>query len=192
MRAFTYDPPVISFHPRFNIASSVGTAITLFGLNFGSEDYSPSVHIGDSMCTTTTWASTTKLACVARDGVGIFYGWHIATTVSSVASTKYMTFTFDAPVASYVLLPNAAMTGGWFMTVNGLGFHSRDSTASIRIGETKCNSATWSSSTSVLCDHTLPSVGRNTHRILVIIGRNTHRILVIVGRNTYRILVIHI
>ena len=73
----------------------------------------------------------------------------------SVASRSSMSLvtrsSVTAPVVSFVGEKNAVTSAGWSVTVSGLGFGSLDATPSSQLGLSNCLTATWASSTSVVC-----------------------------------------
>jgi hypothetical protein len=64
------------------------------GMNFGSIDLSPNQQTGSTQCTTTSWISTTSLACTLQAGTGesavITAG--VATTLTGTLASS---FTYD-------------------------------------------------------------------------------------------------
>ena len=58
-----------------------------------------------------------------------------------------------APVVSFVSEMNGASTAGWSLTMSGLGIGRLDATPTSMIGISHCLTATWASSTSLVCSH---------------------------------------
>ncbi len=56
-----------------------------------------------------------------------------------------------APVVSFKSELNGASTAGWSVTVSGLNFGGLDATPTSTIGLSHCRTATWASSTSLVC-----------------------------------------
>ena len=56
-KAFYYDPPHASSVKAGNAPAEGGTRISLFGINFGTDDYSNSIAVGNLECITMKWQS---------------------------------------------------------------------------------------------------------------------------------------
>ena len=90
--ASTFAPaaPVVSlFLPNVASAYSVGTTVTLQGLNFVPIDWTASVRLGDTLglgaCMTSSWTSATTISCTAGYGYGLWQ--RPAVTISEMVGT---------------------------------------------------------------------------------------------------------
>jgi hypothetical protein len=83
--------PVVSNAGSGNWVASGITSVTVTGLAFWSTDYTASTLLTDAACKTTSWSSTTSMACTAPAG---FQGY-TRSTVSTVVSTALRLFSYD-------------------------------------------------------------------------------------------------
>jgi hypothetical protein len=158
--AYSYDAPVITQVARFNAPTSSGTSITFSGMNFGQIDLTVSVIIGRTLCATSFWSSSSSVNCVTPDGKGA------ATEVAVIASTRRSQggaaaafFSFDAPIVTRYLLPNAPTRGGSTVSIMGTNFgpmvnlvaSSGDPQPVAQIGDTSCSTTVWITGSLVIC-----------------------------------------
>ena len=164
----------MSFLADTNIVATASFSVTVSGVSFGALDATPSSRIGASSCQTTAWVSGTSVACLLSLGVGT--GLAAQATVSAVAGTQTTVFTYDgaatpthlprrscsgiqrlavlvdaAPVVSFSVEANAAVTAGYSVTVSGLNFGVDATTPTSTIGLSSCATASWASTSSVIC-----------------------------------------
>jgi hypothetical protein len=148
--AFTFDAPVVTAGATINNPSSSGASVTVSGLNFISTDLTPSMAVGSTMCSTSSWSSATTVQCGAAGISGT--GTHsLALQVASLSGTQYEGFSFDAPSASFIAVSNGATSGGSPVTVHGLNFANTDITPTLRVGGAVCSTSSWSSATRLYC-----------------------------------------
>ena len=85
--------PVVSDSsvPSNGPCSGLVTSVTLSGLNFGASDYSPTVVVGNVMCTTSSWTSGTSMECSVATAAADSY----AVTTSGFVGSFVDSFTFD-------------------------------------------------------------------------------------------------
>ena len=76
-----------------NWVASGTQSVTVTGLAFWNTDYTASAQVTDVMCTTTSWSSSTKVACMTL--VMIQSPVYSRVTVGSVTSTAVGTFSYD-------------------------------------------------------------------------------------------------
>ena len=76
-----------------NWVASGTQSVTVTGLAFWNTDYTASAQVTDVMCTTTSWSSSTKVACVTP--VTRTKGVYVLLTIGSVMSTSAGTFSFN-------------------------------------------------------------------------------------------------
>ena len=71
-------------------------------------------------------------------------------TISVNINTASRIFTFEAPVVSGAHV-NVPHTGGSQLTVTGLNFGAWEFTASLKLFDRSCHTASWSSDTTMSC-----------------------------------------
>ena len=154
--AFTYDAPTISMLDRPNSPTSGGAPIQVLGTNLASDDTTPTVVIGSTMCTTTIWSSTSALTCVT--GIGTGRDMSMLLYTANVIGTRWIGFTYDSPASSRSMHFNTPTTSGQSVTVSGLNFGNPDVTLSMSLGTFLCATSSWTSSTTTAC-HSGPGGG---------------------------------
>ena len=80
----------MTFARDANGPTTGGSTLTLSGTNFAPIDTSPSMSIGATQCTTSSWISTTSIICRLPAGTGV----QTMVTVSSA----FLTGTFPSGV----------------------------------------------------------------------------------------------
>ena len=70
-----------------------GSTLTISGTNLGPDDSSPMAWTGATQCTTTSWMSTTSVACKLPAGSG--KSARITAFVANVTGTLPSSFTYD-------------------------------------------------------------------------------------------------
>jgi len=146
--AFSYDAPAVSHAMITNNPTTGGGYLTLFGNNFGVSDVSLTAGIPPSACASTTWASDTSIACMAPAGSGTSSN---TVTVSALAGTLALSFTYDAPSITRLHVPNVPTTSGATVTLMGTNFGPTSSGNTIFIGETRCSTTYWATATQMVC-----------------------------------------
>ena len=139
--------PVVSAVAQ-NSARSGGGSLTVMGLGFGTKDYTVSAMLSTAPCDTTGWVSSTSLLC--RFGGECMGREHASVTISTVVGTELDVFSFDGPVASY-LMGNVPHSGGASLVVYGLNFGSCALSVTVSLGTRICGSSSWTSPTSLKC-----------------------------------------
>jgi len=152
---FSYDAPAVTFAGRFNGATFGGTSITLSGINFGASNRSPTIRVGFTECTTTSWRSNTAVLCQLADGYAASQS--IALSVHGLIGTSFQQFSYDSPSITALGIPNAAGSGDVHVTLVGFNFASVDPSLTVRVGMTQCGTSGWTSSTAARCR--LPNSG---------------------------------
>jgi hypothetical protein len=162
-RWFTFDAPFITVIGPTNGPVASGYTVTMRGHNFGASNASPTARIGNDMCGSSIWISTTSVYCQAgpvRNGPGGTnndYPWkgknnHVAVTISAVVGTRSVGlgngrgvgFTFDAPVPTDLRPANGATSLGSTITLLGMSFGTTDVSSTAALGETACSTASGS------------------------------------------------
>jgi hypothetical protein len=147
--AFSYDSPVISMQLT-SAFTTTGLSLTLHGANFGRANLTPSAAVGYyTRCTTVSWTSSTALNCITNVGFGA--SLPIIAIVNGLVGCRFGTFSFESPELTALSLINGPTSGSTRLTMSGAYFGSIDSTPSSFLGTSLCDSASWTSSTSVGC-----------------------------------------
>jgi hypothetical protein len=152
--AFTFDPPAISSSSSLNMATSFGLIVTISGLNFYRLDRTATASVaGSDACTSTTWSSSTTVAC--NFAAGEWSNAYNPAQVVAVTGTGPALFTFDAPVASIGATANSVLSGSAVLTISGLNFGgSATPSAFLNVYHSTagCATTSWSSATTVSCN----------------------------------------
>jgi len=143
---FSFDSPVVTSYGR-NSPSTGGISLTISGLDFSTIDFTSSASIGQSLCATASWASSTSVSCYAPQGYGSALA--ITLTVANTVGTQASVFTYDSPVMTSVGTRNGPAKSGASLSIVGFNFGSSDATMSVSIGQ-RATVAVWVSQTSVL------------------------------------------
>ena len=203
----SYDAPVASTTQGStpNLVASGGTSVTVTGLSFGVAYSSPTAKLGGVACRTTSWTTSTTLACqTAWPVAGQKWSmdpWDLTAvmTVNAITGTSVDTmFTFDAPVLSAAMFAysttglrgpsnyipyrskmNVPVTGSLYVDLRGSSFGAADATASMAIFGQPCSTSSWMSMTTVLCT-TLEAFGSDPTR-QANIGQSREAAVVTVG-----------
>ena len=129
-----------------NTASTGGSSLTVYGLNFGTVDLSATSTIRLAECRSTSWISYTSVSCSTANLIAPT----TSLTVSRLTGTGATFFCYDSAVLSYSLL-NIAPSGGSSLTVTGLNFGAYASTATVDMEGYSCSTTSWTASTAVAC-----------------------------------------
>ena len=97
---------------------------------------------------TAAWTAGTSTTCLTNRLAQLFGFSQV--TVGAATGTSTPAFTFDS-AASSVLIGNFAGSGGSSVTITGLSFGLTNHTLSANLMVDICNTAAWSSATSLLC-----------------------------------------
>ena len=97
--------------------------ITMYGRNFGQNDYAATASIGGTPCPRMHFTSDTSMACVGPIGVGV--GHAAAITVAGQSdqlplSVQY--FCYDAPITDLIIPDYGPTTGNVNLTIVGANF----------------------------------------------------------------------
>ena len=139
--------------------------ITLWGRNFGFQDVSPEVRVGDTTCEFTQWLAESQLVCsvpakgaeaISNDlifTVGNFYLVSISAAFSydgGAISHVYRTVNTSDGLVQY---SNSITKGSAHVTMLGIDFSAFDSSIAARIRGTACETTQWISGTALTCQH---------------------------------------
>jgi hypothetical protein len=147
--SFTYDSPVVTFTLPLNSPTSVGGSMTVSGINFSVVNPTVTAQIGYTMCPTTSWTTQTSIKC--EPAVGETHSHSVPVTVAARISTFYKSFTYDAPIISFMNPKNGVIDLGTSLTITGMNIGVPDLTSTARIGYTTCATSAFVSDTSLLC-----------------------------------------
>ena len=154
-------------------------SVTVFGLNFGASDVSPTVLLELSgACSSTSWTTVTAITCLA-ESFGGGTRRTVVTVRAAVGTGDGLIFTYDgtaflsstvfrlvrhcackgclcvmscaAPVLSMLAPPNFPRLGGAAITLFGTNFGQTNLSATVQTGDTRCLSTVWASGTSLFC-----------------------------------------
>jgi hypothetical protein len=65
---FSYDCPVVSHVSSTNLPMDGAALLTIYGTNFGTDDYNPAAYVGPTKCTATSWISPSTIQCSTPQG----------------------------------------------------------------------------------------------------------------------------
>jgi hypothetical protein len=132
---------------------ATGALIAVNGNNFGQTDLTPTISIGLTICTTVSWSTASSLTCLSPTGKGPAQA--VALTITGQVGTGAAAFTYDAPVVTQNNWQNSAVTGQATVIVEGTNFGpaviNEVNQLSVFLGETKCRTVAWLSSSCVSC-----------------------------------------
>jgi len=103
-----------------NRPTTGSASITLLGIGFGTQDFTPRVRALYSTCEASEWTSDSSLRCKIHGGEGGLHTIELTTGVQQ--STITLSFSFDSPSTSSVLESNLPSTGSRSVTITGSGF----------------------------------------------------------------------
>jgi hypothetical protein len=149
----SFDAPVVS-SSWLNAVRSGGASLTITGLGFGTADYSSTVTTSGSLCDNVSWTSSTTVAC--ESGTEYTQSPGASMTISSFQGTGIDTFSFDAPVASFVIR-NTPLSGDAPLAFHGLNFGEYAHTITASLAGQPCKSTSWTSLTVLKCSSPAPS-----------------------------------
>ena len=118
--AYDYDPPAVSTLSLANGPATGAESLTVFGLNFGTADYSPLVSLGGKVCASSTWRSDSEIVCVTPTNVGSAND--VDLIMLSKASTLSSSYSYDAPSVTSVHVANAPPMGTIVASIMGKNF----------------------------------------------------------------------
>jgi hypothetical protein len=153
---FSLDSPAITYVTS-NMPASAQLAVAITGLNLGQLTLTPTAGSDGSSCRTTSWTSTSSVTC-RFDVLNLASIAKPQLTVSSQVGTLVRTgFSLDSPVASAAHI-NSPLSGGAWVTVEGLNFGFDESTPSALLGNAElCTSTSWTSLTAATCTSGTPT-----------------------------------
>jgi len=157
--SFSYDSPVLSNIKMVNIPlSGAAFPMTIFGVHFGTSDYTPYGRAGLTATPTVNWISDT--AVTAQTVSGSSMNWYVELSVGRLEGEITLVFSYDIPVAIGVSRQNSPALGSCLsdlvvctsthsLTVTGSTFGAIDYSVSSRVGFTAGRATMWTADTSV-------------------------------------------
>jgi hypothetical protein len=148
---FSYNAPVQTAFVVPNFPSTGSSILTVNGVNFGLLGSSPVVSVGVTSCIS-SWVSDSSLLCASAAG----YGIRVTSKLSILNQDHIGSFalSFDAPVVTSQISAfgrNMPASGYTSFTLHGFNFAPADATPTVNIGGPACQTAAWSSVTSITC-----------------------------------------
>jgi hypothetical protein len=150
-------PGIQSLNPN---SGSVGTSVTITGVNFGSSQGSSTVRFGALAATPTSWNSTTIVVTVPTGAVS----GPVTVTVSGVVSNG-VNFTVGSGPGITALSPNQG-TVGTSVAISGVNFGSSQGASTVTFGGAVASPTSWSAATIVA---PVPT-GTTTGNVVVTVG----------------------
>eukprot|EP00961_Rhodomonas_salina_P206898 2793198-Rhodomonas_salina.1 len=144
----TVDSPHVSSFAPPNSATVGDRSHLVSGLDFGTTDSSDRLSIERSSCQASAWRADTSLRCKASQGIGAGLKLIVSAVQLVGTSSQLMTYNFVVFDSTFA---NSPSTGSKVLVVSGQYMGLYDSSLGSRVGETACESTSWSSDTVVLC-----------------------------------------
>jgi hypothetical protein len=158
--AYYFDSPVITGLLQGNGPATGGSTLSVLGLNFGTQNYSPEIHIGSQdPCLQPTWTSDSLITCtVPLKKIGsknVVVTWPPVYIIQP--STLSNSFTYDLPVVTNIESTNGPASGQFEITIQGKNFGASADLkvqASIlsQMGGGLCFLTTWTSDSQLTCN----------------------------------------
>ena len=148
-QAWSTDVVMLSGSGLQNVGFTGSVVVTVHGTSFGVLAVSQWFSLGASSCELTSWISSTAVLCSPVQGVTSSH--IISVTSESLVSTLTHAFSHDALAISSIRgLRNIAITESPEIR-QMLGVGIWDSSASVRVGFSSCESTAWSSISGISC-----------------------------------------
>lgn len=149
LKVFSFDAPVVTSSSVSNGPAKAGVTVTLLGTNFGGPDSSPTVLVGQSVCSRSLWVSESRLVCLTPSGFGLQP--RLVAVISRQAGTFSTPFSFDAPMLTHLPTINGPTDVSSAVLFLGLNLGSEDASPTVKLGGSLCSSVSWSADSSVTC-----------------------------------------
>ena len=182
--AYDYDRAAITAVERANGPSTGGKRFTVFGLNFGTSDYSAALKVGDKLCTETRWVSDSTIECVVSENVGHSKNLDLNLLDKHAYFTK--AYSYDAPLVTSMKNgqgngygngpPVGGEQTGRMTTITGFNFgasgmYQPKAYVHASKGGGECVLTQWQSHSSLLCA-TANGLGEGAD-VTVVVGEQT-------------------
>jgi len=161
---FSFNAPIASSIGAVNSSSTGSQIVNIFGLNYGSADYSLRSRIGSIATAATFWTSDTSLRSLSKSGAS--HGLNVLVSQNNdrvVANTAVYSYSAAQPSS---IAPSLFATSGIApISVFGNNFGSFGYSGVLDIGFTACVSTVWTADSSFSCK--VPP-GTGQHRAVVV------------------------
>jgi len=128
---FTYDDPSITSLQGTNGMATGGMTLSIFGQNFGTNDYTVIAKVGGSACAKTIWVSDSYVGC--KTPVGVCKDHDIAIEVYGNAGSFSKGYSYDNPSVIAVDGKHGPGTGGNTISVQGSNFGTAQYSAEVNV-----------------------------------------------------------
>ena len=118
------------------------------GYNFGQYADTDGMRIGFSPAGLTKWIADSAIRCRALSGRGSSSSIRLTSVLQQASISEILTY--GLPVVS-AMNPNTVSTGAVYLSVQGTYFQQEDTTASMGVGASECESTLWVSSSLMTC-----------------------------------------
>jgi len=128
--------------------------LTIIGLNLNFADRTPTLLVASTGCATTSWTTPSSVQCLYGNSATlqpVGYGTSSLVLLDNLVGTALQIFSFNPPVVTQIALYNFPTTGRFAVTVLGLDFGASDLTATASLSRSPCTTASWTSTSSVVC-----------------------------------------
>ena len=152
--AMSYDAPAISYafvnQRNQNLPLTGGATLSLVGANFGNDDRTPYTISRGIPCATVSWVSVSTLSCTAS-ALTLESSMNAIVSIAGQIATDALTFTYDAPIISFLNPGNGPTSRPSRQLVHGTGFGAADFSGKMTVGKTACFEMAWVTDTSLVC-----------------------------------------
>ncbi len=148
-QTYSYFKPTITAIIQGIIPTTGGFSVTVIGLGYGVSDYSVRVRVGGTGCEGSVWVSDSSAVCKVGSGVGV--GRDVVSSAGGQHGTLVGVFSFVGAGVTSLVGTRGMSTGGFSVTVVGLGYGVSDYSVRVRVGGTGCEGTVWVSDSSAVC-----------------------------------------
>jgi hypothetical protein len=151
---FSYNRPIVRIadnQPDFvaNAPCNTPKELTIFGDNFGGQDYQHAVaKVGGTTCITTKWKSDSTITCTTPQGA--LGEQDIIVSMESMVASITKAFSFDSPTITKMLSQNGPAGAGHPVTLFGKNFGTYMASQTVFIGDSKAQPVEWTSDSAVV------------------------------------------
>jgi len=117
---FTFDDPSITSLQGTNSVATGGMTLSMYGENFGTNDYTVITKVGATACARTIWVSDSYVGC--RTSGGVCKDRDISVQVGGNTGSFSKGFSYDKPSIKSVDVKHGPGTGGNTVSVSGMNF----------------------------------------------------------------------
>lgn len=145
----SYDAAVVSSAKPAGLPTTGSVVVRVAGNGMGSSGYSIKKFTGFSNCASSTWTSTSQIACQASSGISFGYAVVIS-VIKQVSGSLTRSISYNAiPTFSPVLnFKNSPCTGAAVLVASGSSFGDKGHSLALRIADFAAESSRWISESS--------------------------------------------